>query len=201
MVAFTHDQETTPEADWLASLRITAMAELGIDWTELEKLVVVAAHPDDETLEAAGLLQRADGHGVTTEVLVATLGENSHPHSPTHTPEQLAARRIIELENALETLAPTAHHTVLGLPDGQLREHFAELEHEVILAAGKGGTGTLIVAPCPLTATRTTTQPARRLAGPRQQPGACCWNTPSGGGTGAPLPAATRPGRRCGSWS
>lgn len=147
MVAFTHDQETTPEADWLASLRITAMAELGIDWTAVQKLVVVAAHPDDETLGAAGLLQRAAGQGVSIEVVVATLGEKSHPHSQTHTRDQLAARRTIELENALLTLAPTAHHRVLRLPDGQLRDHLAELEHDITGAAGNGGTGTLIVAP------------------------------------------------------
>lgn len=147
MVAFTHDQEGTAEADWLASPRVTAMAVLGIDWAALDKLVVVAAHPDDETLGAAGLLQRAAGHGVAIEVLVATLGENSHPDSTTHTPGQLAALRTIELEKALGTLAPTAHHTVLSLPDGRVSEHLAELEQEIILAAGNGGTGTLILAP------------------------------------------------------
>lgn len=147
MVAFTHDQKSTAEAEWLASARVTAMAVLGIDWDAVDKLVVVAAHPDDETLGAAGLLQHAAGHGVAVEVLFATLGENSHPNSTTHTPGQLAARRTIELEKALDTLAPAARHTVLGLPDGRVNEHFAELEHEIILASGNGGTSTLIVAP------------------------------------------------------
>lgn len=147
MVTFTHDQPTTPEADWLADPRISAMAELLIDWASLEKLVVVAAHPDDETLGAAGLLQRAAGHGVAIEVLIATFGENSHPDSTTHTPERLAARRALECEKALEALAPTAQHTVLTLPDGQVSEHSQELEREIALAVGDGGHGTLILAP------------------------------------------------------
>lgn len=147
MVTFTHNQETTAEADWLNSPRISGMLALGIDWTTVEKLVVVAAHPDDETLGAAGLLQRAASHNVAIDVILATLGENSHPHSPTHTPEQLAVRRAVEFQNAVNVLAPRAHHKVLDLPDGQLAEHSSQLEHELTAAAGSGGTATVIVAP------------------------------------------------------
>ncbi|GAA1344832.1 bifunctional PIG-L family deacetylase/class I SAM-dependent methyltransferase [Arthrobacter roseus] len=147
MVTFTHDQETTAEADWLKSPRISGMLALDIDWTSVEKLIVVAAHPDDETLGAAGLLQRATSHNVAIDVIVATLGENSHPFSPTHTPKQLAVRRAVEFEDAVTVLAPLAHHRVLDLPDGQLAEHFSQLEHELTAAAGVGGTSTVIVAP------------------------------------------------------
>ena len=118
MVAFTHDQETTAEAKWLGSPRIAGMPPLGLDWDALAKTAVVAAHPDDETLGAAGLLQRAASRGVAIEVLVATLGENPHPASPTHIPGKLATTRVIELEKALKILAPAARHQVLGLPDG-----------------------------------------------------------------------------------
>ncbi|ALE93794.1 hypothetical protein AOC05_18105 [Arthrobacter alpinus] len=147
MVTFTHDQEATPEADWLESPRVSAMAELGIDWDTVEKLIVVAAHPDDETLGAAGLLQRAADHGVSVEVLVATMGEKSHPRSTTHTPEHLAALRTIELQKALAVLTPGVNCRTLRLPDGGLSEHTRDLEHEIATAATPGGAATLIVAP------------------------------------------------------
>jgi LmbE family N-acetylglucosaminyl deacetylase len=147
MVAFTHHQRTTTEAVWLDSPRIAAMPQLTIEWEALDKLVVVAAHPDDETLGAAGLLERAARHGVRVEVLVATMGENSHPDSPTHTPQRLAAVRAVELRNALTLLAPTAHYTALGLPDGNVESHAQELENEIGSAVTSNGQRTMIVAP------------------------------------------------------
>ena len=148
MVAFTHDQQTTAETDWLRSPRIAGMLELHMDWAAVGKLVVVAAHPDDETLGAAGLLQQAARRGVSIEVIVATLGENSHPGSPTHTPGDLAPLRAAELRGALSLLAPAAHHDVLGLPDGGLRAHEDELEAEITAAALRSGSHrTLVVAP------------------------------------------------------
>ncbi len=147
MVTFTHDQESTAEAEWLNSPRISGMLALNIDWTTVEKLIVVAAHPDDETLGAAGLIHRAACHHVAIDVIVATLGENSHPLSPTHTPKQLAGRRAFEFQDAVTVVAPQAHHRVLDLPDGQLAEHSVQLEQELIAAAGSGGRTTVIVAP------------------------------------------------------
>lgn len=146
MVAFTHDQATTPEAEWLASPRIAQMLELHIDWATVEKLIVLAAHPDDETLGAAGLLQQAAAYNVPIEVIVATSGENSHPHSPTHAPVDLAAVRAVELRTALELLAPTAVPTILEIPDGGIHAHMRELENAIVSAVGGGG-NTIIVAP------------------------------------------------------
>ncbi|RAN76757.1 hypothetical protein B5P43_22345 [Bacillus sp. SRB_336] len=146
MVAFTHDQATTPEAEWLASPRIAEMSELHIDWATVQKLIVLAAHPDDETLGAAGLLQQADAHDVPIEVIVATSGENSHPHSPTHAPADLAAVRAVELRTALELLAPQAVHTILEIPDGGIHAHRHELENVIVSAVGGRG-NTIIVTP------------------------------------------------------
>ncbi|MCQ9165994.1 MULTISPECIES: bifunctional PIG-L family deacetylase/class I SAM-dependent methyltransferase [unclassified Arthrobacter] len=146
MVAFTHDQPTTAESEWLGSPRIARMLGLAIDWAEVPKLVVLAAHPDDETLGAAGLLQHAAAHQVPIEVLVATWGENSHPHSPTHTPEDLAAVRAVELRKALAAVAPAAVHRFLDIPDGGVHAQRKALESEII-AAVSGSHGTLIVAP------------------------------------------------------
>ena len=54
------------------------------------RVVVVGAHPDDETLGAGGLLHAAARAGRSVEVVTATAGEGSHPHSPTHAPGRLA---------------------------------------------------------------------------------------------------------------
>ncbi len=146
MVAFTHDQQSTTETQWLAAPGMKAMSSLEIDWSSLSRLIVVSAHPDDETLGAAGLLQKAAAHGVPIDVIVATWGEKSHPDSPTHSASELARVRAAELELALDILAPEAHHRVLGIPDGHVESHMAALEAEISAAAGPGGSA-LIVAP------------------------------------------------------
>ena len=55
MVSFSHLDEGTSEEVWRADERIAAAPLLHVD---LDELVVVAAHPDDETLGAAGLVAR-----------------------------------------------------------------------------------------------------------------------------------------------
>ncbi len=88
-----------------------------------ERLVVVVAHPDDETLACGGLLARAAEHDLPTVVVVATDGEASHPDSPTMDPETLAGRRREELIGAVAVLHPAARLIRLGLPDSRLPGH------------------------------------------------------------------------------
>lgn len=88
-----------------------------------ERLVVVVAHPDDETLACGGLLARAAEHDLPTVVVVATDGEASHPDSPTLDPQALAGRRREELIEAVGVLHPSARLIRLGLPDGRLPGH------------------------------------------------------------------------------
>ena len=59
--------------------------------TTTRSCLVLAPHPDDETLGAGGLLARLARDGVRCDVIVLTDGEGSHPDSPTHTPARLAA--------------------------------------------------------------------------------------------------------------
>ncbi|SHN48039.1 N-acetylglucosaminyl deacetylase, LmbE family [Cryptosporangium aurantiacum] len=84
--------------------------------------LVVAPHPDDEVLGAGGLLARlADGPGA--EIVAVTDGEASHPHSTVHRPDELAALRRAETDEALRRLglsAPVIHR--LGHPDGGVDE-------------------------------------------------------------------------------
>ena len=88
-----------------------------------EHMLVVAAHPDDETLGAGGLLASADAAGARITVVIATDGEASHPASPTRTAAELAALRRREVYAALAELAPSAQVHLLGLPDGGLVRH------------------------------------------------------------------------------
>ena len=110
----------------------------------VDHLVVVAAHPDDESLGAAGLTSAAARAGVPVTVVVATSGEASHPGSPTHRPEDLAALREAEVGRAVGGLAPAARLVLLRLPDGALAGHETALRQAL---ADLSGPRTLLVAP------------------------------------------------------
>ena len=122
----------------------SAAAPAPLDWEGLDHVVVVAAHPDDETLGAAGLMAEASGRGVAVDVVVATLGEASHPRSSTITPERLSRWRAREVTGAVGLLAPRAVLHLLHLPDGELQRHVPAVTARV---AGLAGAGSLVVAP------------------------------------------------------
>ncbi len=127
MVSFTHNDPGTGEHAWTAG-GLPALPELPLDPAELAgtAFVILAAHPDDESLGAGGLMARLRALGADVRVLLATAGEASHPGSPTTTPEQLSAVRLREFGGALAQLVPGAGWHCLGLPDGQLAGHREE---------------------------------------------------------------------------
>lgn len=120
MTAFNHLDPGTPEAVWRDESRFLDIAELDGD---IRELIVFAAHPDDETLGAAGLIRRVHEYGGRVTVVVATDGEASHPDSPTHAPSRLAALRRAEVRRVVQNLAPGAQLRFLGIPDGSLQEN------------------------------------------------------------------------------
>ena len=138
--AFDHRDPGTPEQRWRDSSLGEAVA---VDGSGFDSLLVVAAHPDDETLGAGGLIHQLASAGRPVTVLIATDGERSHPDSPTHPPPVLAALRRIEVLAAVGDLAPDAQVELLGLPDGELAAHAAELDQHV---AAHVTAGTLLVA-------------------------------------------------------
>lgn len=141
--SFDHRDRGTPAAHWRTARE--ALPTLDLEPGDLERAVVVAAHPDDESLGAAGLMVALHEAGVPVHVVCATAGEASHPASPTHGPADLARRRRAELAAALDVLVPGATHEVLGLPDGGLAAHEAALVSHVVRAVGDGRR-TLLVA-------------------------------------------------------
>lgn len=84
-------------------------------------LVVVAPHPDDESLGLGGLIALAQRAGSGVTVIFLTDGEGSHTGSPTFPPARLAEVRRGEAIDALRVLGvpATAVH-FLGLGDTAL---------------------------------------------------------------------------------
>ncbi|TPE46857.1 PIG-L deacetylase family protein [Amaricoccus solimangrovi] len=81
-------------------------------------VLVVAPHPDDETLGCGGLIAAAVARGLATHVLFVTDGGASHPGSRAWPRARLARRREAEAEEALRRLgAGGAPRTFLRLPD------------------------------------------------------------------------------------
>lgn len=135
MVSFDHRDEGTPEDVWAALERWDSVPPLEL--VGVRHAVVVAAHPDDESLGAGGLIARLHTEGAQVTVVLATLGEASHSID-------MSERRECEFEDAVGALAPGSTLVSLGLPDGGLREHRGELTSAIAdIASGTD----LVVAP------------------------------------------------------
>lgn len=133
MVSFSHLDPGTPESAWTAAF---ADRQLPAVREDFDRLIVVVAHPDDESLGAAGLMARSVRRGAAVEVIVATDGEGSHPDSPTHTPTTLAAVRRDEVAAAMSRIGDTVRLRFLGLPDGGTDEHRDAVEQALRDALG-----------------------------------------------------------------
>jgi LmbE family N-acetylglucosaminyl deacetylase len=81
------------------------------------RMLCVFAHPDDECLGPGGTIARYASSGVDVFVLMFTRGEaGSIGISKELEPEELARRRLLELEGACRALG-VKEHRVLGVPD------------------------------------------------------------------------------------
>ncbi len=143
---FQHDGRGTPATVWTAALTSHEPAVMRLPASRT-RLVVVGAHPDDETLGAGGLVHTAALAGWQVEVVTATAGEGSHPRSPTHTPQRLAEVRRGELRHAISALAPDATVTCLDLPDGGVATYVTELVAKLVESIGTDGADVLLCAP------------------------------------------------------
>jgi LmbE family N-acetylglucosaminyl deacetylase len=117
----------TPESRWRNWL-IGAAAD-PFPEQPFHRAVVVAAHPDDETLGASGLVQRLHERGVGVSLVIATDGEAAFPEADEQERAQLARRRRCELYESLHAqgLGAIAVHW-LGLPDSGLTAARARLD-------------------------------------------------------------------------
>lgn len=137
MVKFDARGPGTPAAAWEASGIRDAPP---LDLTGVTGVIVVAAHPDDETLGAGGLLAVAAERGMPTRVVLVTDGgADGDPATP--------ARRSAELRAALDELGGRIGLTELDFPDGGVLECRDEVGSALAAAWRDEPPGTLLVAP------------------------------------------------------
>lgn len=108
----------TPEAEWQESLAHVPQ------WTAPRgPLVVVALHPDEETLGAGGLIYSCTRRRHPVLIVILTDGERPRddiaPLGPVRSREVQKASRILG-EDQVRFLR-------LGLPEGQLKQHMGEM--------------------------------------------------------------------------
>ena len=85
--------------------------------------LVIAPHPDDETIGAYGLIRRLIWRGARVRVIVAADGAASHPASLRWPRRRLIVERRRETRAAMRRVGVTAAKVrFLGLPDGSLSD-------------------------------------------------------------------------------
>ncbi len=122
----------TPTQVWLDALAHAPE----LDVTRCSEIIVVAAHPDDETLGFGAALATLAQSGVRVQVVAASDGGASHPGLDRRDLER--ARRA-ELHDAMRVLGVPAP-ICLGMPDGELGGHEERLADRLteMLAARPG---------------------------------------------------------------
>ena len=116
-------------------------------------VLVIAPHPDDESLGCGRLLSSVWSAAGKAQVLCLTDGAASHPNSRSHPPRRLAGIRQDEMRSAVAILGgrPEDLH-FLDLPDAQLHRVHAsgdDLSRRIGQRLDQIGARTL-VAPSPL---------------------------------------------------
>jgi LmbE family N-acetylglucosaminyl deacetylase len=133
--AFDSRSRGTSEYTWQSALAATPY------WApSAGPVVIVAPHPDDETLGAGGLIQSCAAAGHAVSVVSVTDGEAAH-----HGPIDLAAIRRRELAAALAYLSPNpvpCHR--LRIADGEVTANESYLERAIEARLPAGST---LVAP------------------------------------------------------
>jgi LmbE family N-acetylglucosaminyl deacetylase len=125
----------TPARAWLSADPL-----LPLDLGECAALVVVAPHPDDETLGLGATAAQLVSSGVDVQVVSVSDGGAADPDAPASDRIRLETTRRSELLRATDILG--VHQSVsLGLPDGQLTDHegrLTELLVEILAGAAPG---------------------------------------------------------------
>ena len=137
----------TPAATVLARMRalpfVTPDALIGAGAP-----LILAPHPDDESLGCGGLIAACCAMGRPPIVVVMTDGARSHPGSAAFPPARLVALRAAETRAAVAALglAPSRLH-FMGLPDGEVPRRGPAMEDAAAALAAiarDSGVGTIL---------------------------------------------------------
>ncbi len=97
--------------------------------THDEPFIVIAPHPDDESLGVGGLIALARSQGQRVSVVLLTDGSKSHPNSKKYPHDRLVSIRRSELAAAGQILGlPPGSLLELGFPDAAAPTNGPELE-------------------------------------------------------------------------
>jgi LmbE family N-acetylglucosaminyl deacetylase len=157
VVSFDSRLPGTPASTWEADPRLHDRPRLDLEG--IDEVLVIAAHPDDETLGAGGLIAECTARHIGVRVVVVTDGGAGGD----------AGRRAAELDAATAVLGASATH--LGFGDGQTREQRADIQRALEPFIGALGPRALIVAPWRGDGHRdhrVVGELARELAGPHR---------------------------------
>jgi LmbE family N-acetylglucosaminyl deacetylase len=129
----------TDEDRWRHWPAMREWPELDVSTWARRRVVVLAAHPDDEVLALGGTLALLARLDVSLTFLWATDGEASHPGSVAPQVGQLASLRRAEARAAMARLGVHgAEAAWLGMPDGGLQERYDDLVR-IVRAARRPG--------------------------------------------------------------
>ena len=127
----------TSEAEWRAF--VASLAEW--DGATPAATVVVAPHPDDESLAVGGTISEWAAAGTHVAVVAVTDGEGSHPGRG-----GLAERRRREQARALAALGITTDPVRLGLPDTAVAEHEPAVVEALLSVVGEAAETAAVAA-------------------------------------------------------
>jgi LmbE family N-acetylglucosaminyl deacetylase len=100
----------TPAGELIAGFLALPMAGIG-QVLGGRRAVILAPHPDDESIGCGGLIAASCAAGLPPAVVIMTDGAASHPGSAAYPPQSLARLREVETRAAVAQL---------GLPEGYL---------------------------------------------------------------------------------
>lgn len=91
------------------------------DLEKMDRVLIIAPHPDDESLGCGGIMARLRERDVPVYVLFVSDGSMSHPNSPSYPAERLRDLREAEALDALRILnVPAENALFMRLKDTQV---------------------------------------------------------------------------------
>jgi LmbE family N-acetylglucosaminyl deacetylase len=133
----------TPAPLWLAEFERQPLPLL--DLTECQRLIVVAPHPDDETLGVGAMTAQLVSSGARVQVVSVSDGGAAQPDATQSGRLRMEVTRKHELYRATSVLG-SPPPVSLGLPDGELADHEDRIADSLLEILGAAGPQTWCAA-------------------------------------------------------